>query len=123
MGYNTNILFAKQLSQEQLIDIIPDVFGVTSEVVDFEAASSYNLAPNFALGTTSNWTIIWDAGGKLSLDQSFVKRFAMSEAISFGLNSTEDRYDLIFAQEEELIQAVTFIAGKKMVEKGVRVTF
>jgi hypothetical protein len=118
MGYNTKVLLAKNLDREQVADIIPDVFEITNESINFEAASSYNLAPNLAIGEINDWVIIWDVYGKLVLDQSVVKEFAVFEAVSFDLSSTSDRYQMLYARQKRVVREVVYQSGKNILSEG-----
>lgn len=118
MGYNTKILLAKNLDRKQITDIIPDVFEITDELINFENASSHNLAPNLAIGEIDDWIIIWDVYGKLVLDQSFVKEFALSEAMSFDLSSTIDQYQMLYARQKIIVRNVIYQSGKNILSEG-----
>ncbi len=119
MGYNTNFILAKNLTEEELSDIIPDVFEITNEVIDFESASSHNLSPSFAWNRIGDWSIIWDATGKLVLDRSFIQQFSQnSVALSLGFSSVDDKYSFIYVAHSKIIRQLTMQAGKVVLADG-----
>ncbi len=123
MGYNTRVLFAKNLDREQIADLIPDVFEITDESIGFDEASSYSLAPNLAIGESNNWTIIWDANGKLAGDRNFIEQFAICEAVSFELSSIVDGYVITYARQQKVMREIIYHSGKKIIDKGDRLTW
>jgi hypothetical protein len=118
MGYNTKILFAKHLSREQIEDIIPDVFWITDEIINFETACSYRLSPSFALGTIGDWIAIWDPRGKMIFDRATLAQFALHEAMSFSINNSEDRYRLLYACEQQIVRSVMYRQSALVGEDG-----
>jgi hypothetical protein len=59
MGWNTNVVIARDRTIEQVLPLIPDVYTARSREIDFDEAASPRLSPNLAIGQCPRETI-WD---------------------------------------------------------------
>ena len=108
MGYNTHALLSHGLSTDDILEIIPDVFHLSDDALDFERASSYRLHPHFALAQLGDWHVIWDSRGKLVTDRRYLERFGQHRALSLRLRSSDDRYSFAYVEGGQVRREVQF---------------
>jgi hypothetical protein len=104
MGWNTNVIIARDRTLEAVLPVIPDVYSATDTALDFDAATSPRLAPSLAIGESARasiWgpatdVVIFDPLGKLAdnYDGWLNRLSGVHPVIVLWLAAVESRYGI-----------------------------
>ena len=104
MSWNTTVLLAEKKSLADMKRVIPDVFRVTKQTIEWEDASSASLEQNIALGELAGWGVLWTPNVRVSTFPEVLEAASRKgRALSLILGGADDYYGFyLYANGKEL---------------------
>jgi hypothetical protein len=121
VGWNTCGVLVENIPVDELLESVPDVFSRTQEELDFSAAASRDLAPNFAVGPVKDWCIFWDPNGNIAWDDETISELSVGRrALAFLMVSAASYYGFKVFIDGDMTRSVVYQDHEILEETGAK---